>query len=294
MPVFVNGEPVPNELIRLESERLRSMEDWQHAAASLSEFDFRMQLRTAAEHAAIDKILIIQELRTDTRPLDPVAIEREVERAKAQGGCRPGFDETALREQVDATLRYQRTVRDLSGNLPTPPLDQVRAFYRTYRENFRGPETLTAAHIVKNIDETHSEEDARAGIEAALQALERGEPFASVASRLSDCPDNGGDLGAFTRGVMVPEFEEVVFALEHGRRSPIFRTPFGYHIAEVRSRNSEGLAAFEDVREDIERVLTTMQEHEVFKQSMEALRSRSDIRRISREEAARRGLALTP
>ena len=91
---------------------------------------------------------------------------------------------------------------------------------------------------MKHVDETHAEADARAGIEAALAALEGGEPFAAVADRYSDCPGNGGDLGSFERGVMVEEFDKVVFAMKPGERSPIFRTPFGFHIAEVRSRTT--------------------------------------------------------
>ena len=108
---------------------------------------------------------------------------------------------------------------------------------------------MNAAHIVKHVDETHAEADARAGIEAALAALERGEPFAAVADRYSDCKGNGGDLGSFERGVMVEEFDNVVFAMKPGERSPIFRTPFGFHIAEVRSRQpGGGIADLREVR----------------------------------------------
>ena len=114
MPTLVNGKPIPIELIRAESERLSRMEDWKNAAAKSNELDYRLQLRQAAERAAIDKVLIINEIQKDTRPLDQEAVDREVERAKRQGGCRPGFNESALRENVEATLRYQRTA---SSNL---------------------------------------------------------------------------------------------------------------------------------------------------------------------------------
>lgn len=72
----------------------------------------------------------------------------------------------------------------------------VRRFYDTQRQNFCRAETVHVAHIVKHVNEAHPEEEARAAIEAAMKELERGEPFATVADRYSDCKGNGGDLGS--------------------------------------------------------------------------------------------------
>lgn len=56
---------------------------------------------------------------------------------------------------------------------------------------------------MKHVTEDQSAEQARAGIQAALAELERGDPFAEVAERHSDCKGNGGDLGQFPVGHMV-------------------------------------------------------------------------------------------
>jgi len=62
--------------------------------------------------------------------------------------------------------------------------------------------------------------------------LKKGEKFANIAKEVSLCPSGkrGGDLGNFSRGKMVKEFEEVAFALRKGQISPIVKTKFGYHI----------------------------------------------------------------
>jgi parvulin-like peptidyl-prolyl isomerase len=146
-----------------------------------------------------------------------------------------------------------------------------------------------AAHIVKHVDETHTEEEARAGIEAALAELESGEPFAAVAERHSDCKGNGGDLGLCPRGKMVQEFEDVVFAIEPGRRSPVFRTPFGFHIAEVRAKAPGGIADLGEVRHVIEPFLAAMNERNALQRVIAGLRAEADIRRISTREAERLG-----
>ena len=66
----------------------------------------------------------------------------------------------------------------------------------------------------------------------ALERLNKGEKFANLSQLVSLCPSKkrGGDLGTFTRGKMVKEFENVAFSLEKGQVSPIVKTQFGYHI----------------------------------------------------------------
>jgi len=68
--------------------------------------------------------------------------------------------------------------------------------------------------------------------EAVTERLNKGEKFANIASQVSICPSRkrGGDLGTFSRGKMVKEFEQAAFALQKGQTSPIVKTQFGYHI----------------------------------------------------------------
>ena len=79
------------------------------------------------------------------------------------------------------------------------------------------------AHIL-----LRTEKDAQ----VAIERLGKGEKFANVAREVSLCPSRkrGGDLGTFTRGRMVKEFEQAAFALQKGQTSPIVKTQFGYHI----------------------------------------------------------------
>ncbi len=62
--------------------------------------------------------------------------------------------------------------------------------------------------------------------------LDKGEKFSAVAQKVSICPSGkkGGDLGTFTRGKMVKEFEKAAFELEKGATSGPVKTQFGYHI----------------------------------------------------------------
>lgn len=91
---------------------------------------------------------------------------------------------------------------------------------------------------------------------------------------------------------MVDEFERAIRDLEPGQRTGVFTTPFGFHIAELRGRLPGGCASFEEVREDIERVLTAMHEHRAHLHRIEELRCRAEIKWIpdSQEPDASTGI----
>jgi peptidyl-prolyl cis-trans isomerase C len=283
MPILVNGEIIPRELILDEELRLAASTEWRAIPDALEK---QTHLRQAAEACVIDRILLRQAADKDPRPIDPALLSTQVERLTSAQGCRVLLDTVPLARQIEGQLRLERTLRHLMGPLPEPAEDEIVSLYQAQRGAFQRPEIVNTAHIVKHVDETHSEEDARAGIQAALGALERGEQFAEVADRYSDCPGNGGDLGSFERGVMVEEFENVVFQMQPGERSPIFRTPFGFHIAEVRSRQpGGGIAELSEVRDTIKVFLTALRERDAARAVAERLRAQAQIRRISTRQA---------
>ncbi|MEW5726258.1 MAG: peptidylprolyl isomerase [Pseudomonadota bacterium] len=79
-----------------------------------------------------------------------------------------------------------------------------------------------------------SKDEALATVTRLKQEVEAGSDFAELAKRHSDCPSGqeGGDLGYFGRGQMVPEFEEAAFKLQPGQVSEVIETAFGYHIIQ--------------------------------------------------------------
>jgi parvulin-like peptidyl-prolyl isomerase len=81
---------------------------------------------------------------------------------------------------------------------------------------------------------TRSKEEAEAEIAQLKQQIDGGADFAEVAREHSDCPSSrqGGDLGAFGRGMMVPEFEHAAFELNVGETSGVVETAFGYHLIQ--------------------------------------------------------------
>jgi parvulin-like peptidyl-prolyl isomerase len=236
--------------------------------------------------SVVDKMLVQQAAASDPRPVDAGLVEREVQQQKVAAGCRSAFDDSLVRQWIELQFRLQRTMQEMVAAAPKPSPEEITAFYEAHRANFRNPDLFHAAHIVKHVNEDQSEEQARAGIEAALGELERGDPFPEVAERYSDCKGNGGDLGQFPAGHMVQEFEDAIRTLEPGQRTGIFKTPFGFHIAELSERMPAGPASFEEARADIERVLTYSSQHRLYLRAVAELRSRADLRWVADTQAA--------
>lgn len=134
---------------------------------------------------------------------------------------------------------------------------RIREFYDQHPERYRQPERVRARHILLRVPPDASEEqtaEIRARAEAALARVQGGEDFAAVASELSEDPGSkaqGGDLGFFARGQMVPAFEAEAFGLEPGQTSGIVKTDFGFHVIRVEERKPAEERSFDDAARGI-------------------------------------------
>ncbi|MGK7346240.1 MAG: SurA N-terminal domain-containing protein [Candidatus Nitrospinota bacterium M3_3B_026] len=140
---------------------------------------------------------------------------------------------------------------------------EVERYYDERSAEFSVEDRVTARHILaKAGPQAAAEEAARAKekIDRAAARLAAGEDFEVVAKEMSEGPsaEEGGSLGTFGRGVMVPEFEEVVFGLEQGEVSEPFRTSFGWHIAQAVSREEAMTPPLEKIRAEVEQKVRRM------------------------------------
>ncbi|MFZ5392354.1 MAG: peptidylprolyl isomerase [Patescibacteria group bacterium] len=117
-------------------------------------------------------------------------------------------------------------------------------------------EKVSAKHILISADQSASEEDVAKAKEKAMEVIKKlkeGGDFAALAKEYSNDPSvsqNGGDLGYFSRGMMVPEFEKAAFALEKGQISEPVKTDFGWHIIKVEDKKGSVKNSFTDWLEE--------------------------------------------
>jgi peptidyl-prolyl cis-trans isomerase SurA len=135
--------------------------------------------------------------------------------------------------------RLKQTLKEKGGLKPVQPSEQeMKAFYEQQQGQFGSrPATVTFRQVVVAPRPTDAAKArALALADSILVELRKGADFAVAAKRFSADPgsrDRGGDLGWARRGVFVPEFDRVAFALKIGVISEPVETPFGYHLIQV-------------------------------------------------------------
>jgi parvulin-like peptidyl-prolyl isomerase len=263
LPLRVNNELVEDDVIREEIRTLRL----RLAEAMPREHPSTIEARAKewARDNVIERVLLRQAALADAEPVPADVIE------KAGGNAK----------EVELQFRIERLAIRHAGRIAPPRNKDVVDYYRHHRENMAIPESVRAAHIVKNVDEKTPEETALAAIRVAEERIKAGDSFEAIADELSDCPGRGGDLGWFPRGEMVPEFDAVVFALKPGEISPVFRTAFGFHIAKVYDHVDERPATFEEARPQIERHLLTEKHQKALERLCDHLRARATVEEVA-------------
>ena len=142
-----------------------------------------------------------------------------------------------IREQ----LLIQYAVNKAVGNAKVTD-EEAKAFFDENPDQFVGQETVEASHILVDSEEKAKE---------ILEKINAGEmTFEAAAAEFSSCPSaqNGGSLGEFGHGQMVPEFDQACFAMEVGAVSEPVKTQFGYHIIRLNKKNEAQALSYNDVR----------------------------------------------
>lgn len=147
-----------------------------------------------------------------------------------------------------------------------------QAYEEQYAESDSGVE-FNASHIL-----VETEEEAA----TIVEQLNDGADFAEVASEKSTGPSgpNGGELGWFGAGMMVPEFEAAVQDMEVGEISEPVQTQFGWHVITLNETRDKAAPALEEVREEIETELS----QDVVASKIQELTSNADVTRTAKEE----------
>jgi peptidyl-prolyl cis-trans isomerase C len=141
---------------------------------------------------------------------------------------------------------------------------EVKDYYQTHKSQFT-TETVEASYIV-----VRTREDA----EMIMALLKRGESFSDLAKKFSIGPgaESGGSIGEITRGQMIPEFEDALFALQKsGDISPIIETDFGYHIIRLDKPKTTKTIPYDEASKMIRKLLTDQKEKEFFENFVKKL-----------------------
>ncbi|MGL6246137.1 peptidylprolyl isomerase [Pseudomonas sp.] len=287
----VNGEVISE--FRLERYFAEFLEDQGRAVGSIRNPKAYKQLRQKALDALIDKELLWQEARKRGVEISDEVVQSQVDQTRqAIGGAEvfarrledAGFDEASFIEYTRRELAAQQVFADLI-QVAEPDEKQVRAFFEEHRAEMNRPEQIQARHILVKVPQgadAATVEAARLRLEEMRVKIGQGEDFASVARAGSDdaSATEGGDLGYFPRGRMMPEFEAAAFALAPGAVSAPVRTPLGWHLIYLQNHMEAADVSETQGLELVRAYLARQQKDQTRLRVLAQLRSSNRIERI--------------
>jgi len=258
----------------------------------LSDADKR-QLRPAALNRLIDKKLIDQKVKDLNISVTDDELRQTIEDVKKQNKITQENLISALAnqglsfDQYKAQLREQLERIRLMGQEVRAKVQvgekEIKEYYDANPKNFGADEFFRARHIFFRINKNAKPEEVRKALATAmivLQEARSGKDFADLAKIYSDDPQaakDGGELGTFKKGDMLPEIENAVIDMKSDEISDLVNTPAGFHIIKLEEKSPGKLRPFDEVKGEIEELLIKKKSDERFNQWLADLRKSAAI-----------------
>jgi len=287
--ITIDGQPLPEEAVEFEYRRLLQFYS-QHMPAEQLKAETANLRAKAVEQAIGAKLLIDEAVRLDIQvPADRV--DARINSMIEQVGGREvfemrlkenGFTEEALRQNIGQGCKVDILIEKLCEGLNDPTEAEMREHFEANHQSYVQPERASAQHILIRpaSDADADRATAESRIEGIRKEIEEGASFDALAAVHSECPSgkqNGGSLGWFGRGMMVPEFDEAVFSMNVGELSDIIETQFGFHVIFKTGEDDGGEASYEESESKIRDLLRHDQRGRCIATHVAELREKADI-----------------
>lgn len=167
-------------------------------------------------------------------------------------------------EKIKENVLKQLALRELLKKV-TISDEFVKDYYEENIESFKKAESWKAAHILV---------DTKEEADKIYQEIQEGKNFADAANEYSKCPsrENGGDLGFFTAGQMVKEFEDSVKEMKIGEIKNSVATQFGFHLINLTDKKDSNLPAFDEVKDELKNQLLLIHQEKTYIETAEELK----------------------
>ncbi|MFW5796011.1 MAG: peptidylprolyl isomerase [Alkalispirochaeta sp.] len=295
---------VEDAVARVNGQLLPRSEFDQVLASNIARFEaqnqqaFDPQYRPQLERQVLDSLITRELLEQEAARLGVEVSDEQVDETLGQfKGQFPnesayqmaleqeGFTEDEFLGELRRQMVIEEVIRTRAYDEVAVTEEQMRSFYDDNPQYFEISDQVEARHIILTTEGITDEEtlaEKRAEIEEIRQEIVDGADFAAVARERSEGPSasDGGELGRFGRGQMVPEFEEAAFALEPGEISDVVETEFGYHILQVTDKVSGRTETFEEAQDNIETFLLEQERNVAVQHYLADLKEEAEIEEL--------------
>jgi len=250
--VLVNGTAISRGDFQREFDRVWRSKGTKSKLADESKL---AEMKREALENLVTRELLLQESRRRKIKVAQADIDREFGQLKAQFANEGQFNETItrlklnealIREQMANGLAIRALVNEAVGSkfIVTISDDEIRTYYERHKETFAKPPQAHLSHILIAVDPAWNSEQKKAAADKTARLREllvEGEDFVRLAAQHSDdnqSKDQGGDIGWFSPGQLVPSLEKEVEPLKEGEISPVIEDRFGFQIIKVIERKA--------------------------------------------------------
>ena len=185
-----------------------------------------------------------------------------------------------LEEAENSILARAYMRKEIDTGKITVTDKEVKDYYNANKTKFKEKESVKASHILIKVDKDGDKkawEAAKKKAEMVRGKALKGESFAKLAREYSDDPgskNKGGELGFFTKGRMVPEFEKMAFSLKKGEISQPVKTAFGYHIIKVEAIKPAHQKKLSEVKETLKAELLKEKQKKAMNEILDQLKKK--------------------
>ncbi len=231
------------------------------------------QLGITATEAEVDEL--VADVRQQNNITEPAQFEQLL--------AGEGLTMAAYRDMLRKRILRDRLLRVKIGPKVKVTEEDLKAAYAQFARMESEDSEVHARHILVQVDPKATPEQveaARKRAEAiAVEARRPGMDFSALARARSEGPSasDGGDLGWFKRGVMVPAFERVAFTLKEGEVSEPVRTNFGWHVLKVEEKRAVAATSYEEMRPKLEAKLYQEKTEKFLEQYVAELRQKASV-----------------
>ena len=287
----VNGSPISGEAVAFELDRL--VKFYLSHGMSYDEVKKNMpKLEEKALEQAIGAKLLLDLAAKLELPVTASDIDAEVAKVVEQVGGEENYrkalaaqklDEAAFRKELEKGVRVNMLVSQACAHVSDPTEAEVAAFYEAHKAEYVAPHQVLCQHILVKTEGSDAPEKKAVALDKIREIRARilaGGDFAAEAKAHSDCPSSaqGGSLGWFSRGMMVPEFDKAAFEMKKGEVSDVVATQFGYHIIYKADEKGGEQLTLVDAHDQIKDFLRHEARGKAMAAFVQDLRDKADIK----------------
>jgi peptidyl-prolyl cis-trans isomerase SurA len=255
--------------------------------------DVAARLKRDLLAAMIDKKLIKQKIKELNIVISEEEVRQSIEDIKRQNKMSQEALAAALLAQGISFDQYRAQMKEELERIRLMSQEvkskiqvgerEIREYYDANSAAFSEEPTYRARHIFLKVDKKASNDEIKKIMAKAADVMaeaKNNSDFAALATKYSDDPGaakDGGDLGTFKKGDMLPEIESAVITMMPGEVSELVTTPAGFHIIKLEEKSAGKLKPFETVKAAINDLLYRKKSEERFKQWAEELRKGAAI-----------------